>query len=55
MVEIQFGINTFLVFLEGNYSLRCFQSDREFIPDPRRSGRKSTFAQVKLSFKNNKL
>ena len=34
---------------------RCFQSDVEFIPDPRRSDREITFAQVKFSFRINKL
>ena len=43
------------VFLEGSHSFRCFQSDGEFIPDPGRSDRESTFVQVKFSFRNNKL
>ena len=48
MVEMQFGINMYSVFSEDIYSFRCFQSDGEIIPDPRRSDRESTFAQVKL-------
>ena len=34
---------------------RCFQSDGEFIPDPGRSNRESTLAQVKFCFRHNKL
>ena len=47
MVEMQFGINVLNYFWKIA-SFRCFQSDREFIPDPRRSNRESTFAQVKF-------
>ena len=43
------------VFLEDSYSFRCFQSDGEFIPDPRRSDRESIFAQVKFCFRHKKL
>ena len=43
------------VFSENSYSFRCFQSDGEFIPDPRRSDRESTFTQVKFCFRYNKL
>ena len=32
-----------------------FQSDRKFIPDPSRSDRESTCAQVKFCFRHNKL
>ena len=42
-------------FSEGSYSLRYFQSDVEFIPDPRRSDRERTFAQVKFCFRHNNL
>ena len=56
MVEKQYGINICLeFFLEDSCSFRCFQSDGEFIPDPRRSGRESRFAQVKFCFRHNKL
>ena len=51
MVELQFGINV-LGFVSEN-SFRSFQSDREFIPDPRRSDRESTFTQVKFCFRYN--
>ena len=48
---------TFMVefFSENRNSFRCFQSDKEFIPDPRRSDRESTFTQVKFCFRYNKL
>ena len=55
MVEMQFGINMSCGFLEGSYSFRCFQSDGEFIPDPRRSNRENMFVQVKFCFKHNSL
>ena len=42
-------------FSENSNSFRCFQSDRELIPDPRRSDRESTFTQVKFCFRYNKL
>ena len=42
-------------FLENSYSFICFQSDGKFIPDPRRSDRKSMFTQVKFCFRHNKL
>ena len=48
MVEMQFGINMSIGFFEDIYSFRCFQSDVEFIPDPRRSGKKSPFAHVRF-------
>ena len=51
--EMQFGINMF--FSEGSYSFRCFESDGELIPDPRRSDIESTFTQVKFCFWHNKL
>ena len=38
--------NKYVFFSEGSYSLRCYKSDGEFIPDLRRSKRESTFAQV---------
>ena len=50
MVEMQFGIN---IVLKVSYSFRYFQSDGDFIPDPRHSDRVSTFVQVKYSFRNN--
>ena len=53
-VEMQFGI-CLEFFLESSYCFGRFQSDGEFISDPRRSYRESTFAQIKLSFRNNKL
>ena len=40
-------------FSENSNSFRCFQSDREFIPDPRRSDRESTFTLVKFCFRYN--
>ena len=47
MVEMQFEINMSQVFFyKSNYSFRCFQSDGEFIPDPRHSDRESMVAQV---------
>ena len=48
---------TFMVefFSENSNSFRCFQSDKEFIPDPRRSDRESMFTQVKFCFRYNKL
>ena len=48
-------LNVLSFFSENSYSFRCFQSDREFIPDPKRSNRESTFAQVKFCFRHNKL
>ena len=51
---MQFGINVEFC-LEGSYHFRCFHSDGEFIPDPRRSDRESMFTQVEFSFRNNKL
>ena len=48
---MQFGIN----MSEDSRSFTCFQSDAEFIPDPRRSDRGSTFDQLKFSFRHNKL
>ena len=42
-------------FSENSNTFRCFQSDREFIPDPRRSDRDNTFTQVKFCFRYNKL
>ena len=41
--------------MENSNSFGCFQSDRELIPDPRRSDRESTFTQVKFCFRYNKL
>ena len=35
-----------MFFSENSNSFRCFQSDREFIPDPRRSDRESMFTQI---------
>ena len=55
MVKMQFGINISSVFFGRYHSFRCFQSDGEFIPDPTRSDRESTFAQVKFCFGHNKL
>ena len=52
MVEMEFGIN--MLFSEDSYSFRCFQSDGEFIPDPWRGDRESTFTQVKFCFRHNK-
>ena len=47
MVEMPFLINTSSGFFsEDSYSFSCYQSDGEFIPDPRRSDREITFAQV---------
>ena len=40
---------------EDSHSFRCFQSDGEFISDPRRSDRESKFTQVKFCFMHNKL
>ena len=45
----------YVFFSQGSYNFRRFQSDGEFSSDPRRSDRESTFAQVKLRFRNNKL
>ena len=45
--KCNFFINV-LSFFRNSYSFRCFQSDGEFIPDPRRSDRESTFVHVKL-------
>ena len=39
-------LNSF--FPENRYSFRCFQSDEEFIPDPRRSDRESTFTLLRF-------
>ena len=55
MVEMQFGIDVLSFFSENSNSFRRFQSDREFIPDPRCSDRESTFNQVKFCFRYNKL
>ena len=55
MVEMLFGINVSFEFFLKSSRFRCFQSDGEFIPDPRRSNRESMFAQVKFRFRNNKL
>ena len=53
--EMQFGIDVLSFFSENSYIFRCLQSDGEFIPDPRRSDRESTFTQVKFCFRHNKL
>ena len=37
-------------FLGGSYSVRCFKSEGEFIPDSRHNNRESTLVQVKFSF-----
>ena len=44
-----------LSFSESSYSFRCFHSDGEFTPDPRRSDRESAFVKVNLCFRHNKL
>ena len=54
MVEMQFGINVKFFRRVAKVS-DVFQGDGEFIPDPRPSDREKTFAQVKCSFRKNKL
>ena len=50
MVEMQFGINNVLSFFWKIAIVSDVFKDGEFIPDPRRSDRESTFAQVKFCF-----
>ena len=50
MVEMQFRIYT-----EFFWKVAVVSDVSKYIPDPRHSDRERTVAQVKFSFKNNKL
>ena len=45
---VEFEINVLSFFSEDSYCFRCYQSDGEFVPDPRHSAEKARLS--KLSF-----